>query len=203
MIMDVTGPPLRMMMCSGTEILNRNAELFIRLTVIKNAVNMTHFLMGTVRFLRNNEPGPAEMDTTLGRVRSEVIANWVKVISAPITCWSIDLARIGPSMVLTSMWHVPSELKSIVSVQLSFSFASNLDSRNDRLERKNLYIKFNISLLSHVLLCLPLESTHVCTTSSKYQGQHEGYIDPCRNSSMCNRCCNSMCPVSALMSFRF
>lgn len=71
------------MICSGTEILYANAQLFNRLTVTKNAVYRIHDRSGMARGLMKRDRGPAEKERKCGRVNSAQSTNWAKVINGP------------------------------------------------------------------------------------------------------------------------
>lgn len=84
MIIEATGPPLRTMICRGTEILKMKAALFSKFTDIKNAVYMIHDFNGIVGFEMKRDLTPALGDKIVGKVRSAIITNCAKVISVPI-----------------------------------------------------------------------------------------------------------------------
>lgn len=86
MIMDATGPPLRTIMCRGTETLKAKTALLSRFTLMKKEVYINHDFRGIFRSERNKERGPAESEKNEGTVKRNVMINCVKVISAPGLC---------------------------------------------------------------------------------------------------------------------
>lgn len=73
--MDATGPPLRSIICKGTDISNAKAQLFKRLTVIKKKVYIIHDFSGIALSFKKNDRGPADRDKKYGRVSTAMTTN--------------------------------------------------------------------------------------------------------------------------------
>jgi hypothetical protein len=82
-IMVVTLPPLRKMICTGTDILKPKAKLFNMFTVKNSSTLGIHRVMGTVGLLRNN--GGCWAEKCAGQDSRVVIKNWTNVMSRPGT----------------------------------------------------------------------------------------------------------------------
>ena len=75
-------PPLRRIICTGTDIANPNAKLLSMLTVKNKKMFGSHRETGTVGFFKNH--GGREAEKCCGHVKRVVITNWVKVMRRPV-----------------------------------------------------------------------------------------------------------------------
>ena len=82
----ITLPPLRNMMCTGTDILYPKAKLFSRLTAKNMTILGTHRISGTFLGLRKN--GGCLIEKWAGHVKRATRTNCVKVMRRPGECVS-------------------------------------------------------------------------------------------------------------------
>lgn len=78
-----TLPPLRNMMCTGTDILYPKAKLFSRLTAKNMTIFGTHRISGT--FLGLRKEGGCLVEKWPGNVKRATMKNWVKVMRRPLS----------------------------------------------------------------------------------------------------------------------
>lgn len=83
----VTLPPLRKMMCTGTDILYPNAKLLRMLTLKKRTMFRSQRRIGMAFRLRKK--GGSWRENWWGQANKRVRRNWVKVISSPKLGFSI------------------------------------------------------------------------------------------------------------------